>query len=112
VIGQQIDNLCPRLNSKTMITLSCFSLQSALYHGKFIPSNVQYSTDKAVRVLRYLEANYGVVAGENIALRSSHRGLMGGCTQIYCFLLVPPAMHTFSACTHSCVERCCNQLHN
>lgn len=46
-------------------------------------------------MFKYLETSDGVVAGKDPALLSSHHGLMGGCTQIYCFLLTPPAAHTF-----------------
>lgn len=59
----------------------------------------------------YLERNDGLGAGKDSALLSSHHGLMGECTQIYCFLLAPPAANTFSACAHKC-ELCSDQLHH
>lgn len=43
----------------------------------------------------YQETSDGVGAGKDPVLLSSHHGLMGGCTQIYCFLLAPPAAHIF-----------------
>lgn len=52
----------------------------------------------------YLERSDGVEAGKDPVLLSSHHGLMGGCTQIYCFLLAPPAAHTFPACAHKCAQ--------
>ncbi len=49
---------------------------------------------------QYLERSDRWGAGTGWALRSFPRGLMGGCTQIYCFPSAPPAANTL--CTYMC----------
>lgn len=70
--------------------------------------NLQYSLNTVLS--KYLGRNDGVGAGEDPALLSSHHDQMGGCTQIYCFLLAPPAAHTFPA--HSFFVKKHNESHS